>query len=109
MARLLVLYRLPTDAAAFMRHYRSVHLPLVRRLPGLRRLAAFPVVGAPQGGREYELVAELDFDSLGDLEAALRSPEGRAAGRDLANFASEGFKMMYLGADIAPQGEGVEA
>ena len=35
--RFLALYETPADPEAFDRHYREVHIPLGRRLPGLRR------------------------------------------------------------------------
>jgi uncharacterized protein (TIGR02118 family) len=37
MIRFLVLYRQPSDVAAFERHYLGVHVPLAKQLPGLRR------------------------------------------------------------------------
>ena len=38
--RFLALYETPTEPEAFDRHYREVHIPLARQLPGLRRYAA---------------------------------------------------------------------
>ena len=35
--RFLALYETPAGPEAFDRHYREVHIPLGRRLPGLRR------------------------------------------------------------------------
>jgi uncharacterized protein (TIGR02118 family) len=37
MARLLVLWGTPEDPDFFERHYREVHVPLVKKLPGVRR------------------------------------------------------------------------
>ncbi len=36
-ARFLALYETPADPEEFDRHYHDVHIPLGRRLPGLRR------------------------------------------------------------------------
>jgi uncharacterized protein (TIGR02118 family) len=36
MVRFLVLYQPPTDAEAFEKHYVGFHVPLAKRLPGLR-------------------------------------------------------------------------
>jgi uncharacterized protein (TIGR02118 family) len=36
-ARLLVLWDTPADPDCFERHYRELHIPLVRQLPGVRR------------------------------------------------------------------------
>ncbi len=37
--RFLALYETPAAPEAFDRHYREVHIPLGRRLPGLRQPA----------------------------------------------------------------------
>lgn len=37
MARFVVMYDTPSDIEAFERHYREVHIPLAKQLPGLRR------------------------------------------------------------------------
>lgn len=37
MMRFLVVYETPRDPAAFDLHYREVHIPLAKKLPGLRR------------------------------------------------------------------------
>jgi uncharacterized protein (TIGR02118 family) len=82
-ARFLALWETPSDPAAFDRHYREVHIPLVRRLPGVRRYmlghAAAAVRGAP-----CHLVAEVDWDTMAELRAAFASPEGRATADDVA-------------------------
>ncbi len=79
--RFLVLYETPTDPEAFDRHYREVHIPLGRRLPGLRRYAVGRDVAAVRGA-PYYLVAELEWDSMEELRAAFASPEGRATAAD---------------------------
>ncbi len=37
MARLLVMYKTPRDAAAFDKHYADKHVPLAKKIPGLRK------------------------------------------------------------------------
>ena len=41
------------------------------------------------------LVAELDFESEQSMGTALASNEGRATGKDLANFATGGATMVH--------------
>ena len=36
MVRFIVLYDKPEDTEAFDRHYREIHIPLTKKLPGLR-------------------------------------------------------------------------
>ncbi|GHK05871.1 EthD family reductase [Streptomyces sp. NPDC003753] len=78
-ARFIALCETPADPAAFDRHYHSVHIPLVRRLPGLRRYTIGRDLVAVRGGAPYYLVAELEWDTMDELQAAFASPEGPAA------------------------------
>lgn len=84
-AHFLALYEKPADPEAFDRHYREVHIPLGRRLPGLRRYTvardATAVRGVP-----YYLIAELVWETMDDLRAAFASPEGRATAADAARL-----------------------
>ena len=84
-ARFLALYETPADPEAFDRHYREIHIPLGRRLPGLRRYTVSRDVAALRG-EPYYLVAELDWDTMDDLRAAFASPEGRATAADAARL-----------------------
>lgn len=97
MATLLVLYKNPADPAAFDRHYFSTHVPLARKIPGLRRyeVSAGPIT-TPQGDAPYHLVATLSFDSLDAIRQALRSPEGQATAGDLGNFAQTGVELLMF-------------
>ncbi len=37
MARMVVIYRTPKDVEAFDRHYFEIHVPLAKKIPGLRK------------------------------------------------------------------------
>ena len=37
MARMVVIYKRPDDVEAFQRHYFEKHVPLAKRLPGIRK------------------------------------------------------------------------
>lgn len=85
-ARFVALYETPADPALFEQHYREVHIPLARRLPGLRRYTVGRDPAATGDGRPYYMVAELDWDTMDELRAAFASPEGRACGADAAHL-----------------------
>lgn len=87
-ARFLVLYATPTDSDAFDRHYHDVHIPLTKRLPGLRRYSLSRDVASIRGGEPYYLIAELEWDNLEALRAAFTSPEGRDTADDMPNLTS---------------------
>ncbi len=58
MVRFLVLYQPPTDTEAFDKHYFEVHVPLAKRLPGLRRYTVSRNPSQLRGPGPYHLVAE---------------------------------------------------
>jgi len=97
MARLVVLYKTPKNAEAFDKHYASIHIPLAKKVPGLRKYdISQGIVGAPAGPSGIHLVATLYFDSMDALKAGLSSPEGQAAAGDLANFADGGADLYMF-------------
>ena len=71
----------------FERYWREWHLPLVAKLPGLRRLVANHVLLDPNDtAPAYDGVAEDWFDDLQAHDAALASPQGQAVLADAPNF-----------------------
>ena len=97
MAKLVVLYNKPADAAAFDAHYFGKHVPLAKTIPGLRtyEVNATPVA-TPQGPADIHLVAMLTFDSMEAIGAAFASKEGQATAADLGNFAQAGAQMLMF-------------
>jgi uncharacterized protein (TIGR02118 family) len=97
MARLVVLYKNPKNAEAFDKYYVTAHIPLAKKIPGLKKFdVSQGTVGAPAGPSAIHLVATLHFDSVDALKAGLASPEGKAAAGDLANFADGGADLYFF-------------
>jgi len=95
MAKLYAIYQQPADPAAFDTYYHDTHVPLARKIPGLRsyEVTRGDVMGMA-GKHTVYLVATLSFDSMAAIGAAMASPEGQATSADLANFASAGVDVM---------------
>ena len=89
MASLVVLYKTPKDAAAFDKYYAETHIPIAKKLPGLRRyeISRGPVA-SPAGATGVHLVATLSFDSMAAIQSAFGSAEGQAAAADVQKFAT---------------------
>lgn len=80
MARLLVMYKTPRDAAAFDKHYKEKHIPLAKKIPGVRKYEISKGgVATPAGPAPYHLIAILHFDDMAAIQKAFGSPEGQAA------------------------------
>jgi uncharacterized protein (TIGR02118 family) len=95
MVKLVVLYRHPADKEAFDAHYNVVHLPLARQIPGLERLEVTRIRSDAMGGEaQYYLMAEMYFRDEETYRAAMKSPENRAAAKDVMGFAGDIVYMM---------------
>ena len=71
MAQLAVLYKTPTDPAAFDKHYAEKHIQIAKKIPGLRKyeISQGPVA-TPTGPSGYHLVALLHFDNVAAIQSA---------------------------------------
>jgi uncharacterized protein (TIGR02118 family) len=97
MAKLIALYKKPADAARFDRYYFATHVPIARKVPGLRRYEISDGGVAGVGGESpYHLAAILTFGSMADLQKGLTSPEGGATAADLGNFAQAGVDLLMF-------------
>jgi uncharacterized protein (TIGR02118 family) len=96
MAQVLVLYNTPSNPEAFNSYYRSTHVPIAKKLPGLLSYTINAHAPRMVAGTAPHVVAELEFADLAAIEAALVSPEGQATAADLANFAQAGVTIMIF-------------
>ena len=97
MAQVVVTYKTPKDAAAFDKHYFEIHVPLAKKIPGLKKFEVSQgTVGTPAGPSGFHLVATLYFDNLAAIQAGFGSAEGKAAAADLPKFASGGADMILF-------------
>jgi uncharacterized protein (TIGR02118 family) len=96
MVKLVAVYRKPEDPAAFDKHYFETHLPLAKKMPGLIRTELEKGLGSPMPDLEPpHLAAHMYFRDMDALKAALASPEGKAAGKDLMSFAAKYVRMFF--------------
>jgi uncharacterized protein (TIGR02118 family) len=97
MASLVVLYGTPQNAEAFDTYYYGTHIPIAKKIPGLRKYEVSDgTVMTPAGLSKYHLVATLYFDDAVAIQNALVSPEGQAAAADVANFATGTVEMLMF-------------
>jgi uncharacterized protein (TIGR02118 family) len=97
MAHVVVMYKTPKDAAAFDKYYSEIHTPLAKKKPGQRKLEVSKgPVATPAGPSAFHLIATLYFDNLAAVQAGFGSPEGKAAGADVAKFATGGADMIMF-------------
>ncbi len=99
MVKLVALFKHPEDAEAFDQHYHEVHAPLMRAVPGLRKMEVTRFTSGVRGEKpEYYMMAEMFWDDKDAMMQAMATQENRAAGKDLMSFARDYVTMMF--ADI---------
>jgi len=97
MAELVVMYKTPKDTAAFDKHYFEKHVPIAKKIPGLRKYqVSRGPVATPAGPSGLHLIATLTFDNFAAIQAAFASAEGRAAAADVQTFATGGADMILF-------------
>ncbi|MGC0366200.1 uncharacterized protein (TIGR02118 family) [Rhodococcus sp. 27YEA15] len=89
-----VCYGRPTDPDAFDAYYRDVHIPLARAVPGLSDFTYGKCASTDGTEPAFYAVANLVFADAETARSGMSSPEMRAAGKDVANFAT-GTVTMY--------------
>ena len=97
MAQVVVTSKTPKDAAAFDKHYAETHIPLAKKMPGLRKYQVSKgPVATPAGPSGIHLIATLTFDDMAAVGAAFGSAEGRATAADVPKFASGGADIVFF-------------
>jgi uncharacterized protein (TIGR02118 family) len=91
------MYKTPKDPAAFDRHYFGTHVPIAKKIPGLRKyeISQGPVV-TPVGPSGFHLIATLYFDDMAAIQRAFASPEGQAAAADVQTFTTDPPRMLLF-------------
>lgn len=84
--KLVALFETPDDPQTFDEAYFGTHIPLMEQVDGLRKIVLSRVTRTYMGHDLY-LMAEMFFDDVDSLKAAMRSPEMAAAGENLNSFA----------------------
>jgi len=99
VVKFVALYKKPADVSAFETHYREIHVPLAKKMPGLKRLEISHMTGSPGGEPKYYMMAELYFENSEAMMSALGSAEGKAAAKDVMSFAGDVIHMMFATVD----------
>jgi len=96
MAKLVVLYPPPTDAAEFDRAYQEEHVPLMRdKMKGMK-VAVTSFKAAAAGELPYYLMAEIWAPTIADLQAFFDTPDGQEVGGHAVKISSGGPPTMLF-------------
>jgi uncharacterized protein (TIGR02118 family) len=94
MFKLMILIEPQINLVEFERSWPEF-LKLVEEMPGLRKESLSPVYARVYGEAQVAMIHELYFDTPDDLQAALGSPAGQAAGRKLQDITGGKFSLLF--------------
>ncbi len=95
MIKLVVLFKQAAAQPNFELRYQR-NLALLRKMTGVQRVEEGQVTGGPAGDAAYHWLLEIFFADASALDAALTSPEGVAAGKDLMDFAGTDAELLFV-------------
>ena len=96
MCRLTVLYGHPTDPVEFDRYYHQVHIPIARKMKGLKGWTIGKCQSATADqAPPYYMIVGLYAETRADLETIIASPEGQATIADVPQFATGGCAFLF--------------
>jgi uncharacterized protein (TIGR02118 family) len=99
MYKIVVLYPPQPDPEAFKKYYTKDHMPLVRKMPGIKNFRySFNLQGVG-GPAPFFCIFEAEFADGAAAGAAMQSPEGMAVANDVPNFAKVAPTLMHFPVD----------
>jgi uncharacterized protein (TIGR02118 family) len=95
MVKLIALYKTPAEIEEFEKQYFETYTPLVEKIPGLLKSEVAKLSGLQGQESTFYMMTEMYFEDMDRLNEAMASAEGKAAGRNLMNFAKDYAVMFY--------------
>jgi uncharacterized protein (TIGR02118 family) len=96
-AKVTVLYSQPKSPEEFDKYYYGTHMPMVYAVKEIKKVEIARPAPTPTGAPSpYYLVTELWFESPEVLKTVAATPEWKAIGADVANFAPPGTATVIV-------------
>lgn len=98
-AKLVVMYPVPNDLAAFEQAYSIEHIPMaaaVFKKAGATKAVLTKVIDSPAGTSMFHRVAEIHFPSVAALQACAESEAGRQALAHAHKISNGGAPTIFV-------------
>ncbi|HWO96400.1 MAG TPA: EthD family reductase [Bacillus sp. (in: firmicutes)] len=87
MAKVIIMYRHPTDKERFDDHYFGTHTALASKVPHVKCFSVHQVAKTNKKELDLYLISEIEFESAEECEAVLNTAEWKAVEQDASNLA----------------------
>ena len=95
MASILVLFGKPQNPQEFDELYWKQHVPMARKMPGLKKFTVHKVSAPPGREPPFYQVVEMEFDTMEQLKAATKSPASQESTGHASKIATGGMTFLY--------------
>ena len=94
MVKFMMIFYKPRVMKDFEGAYNAF-LAKVEQMPDIKRRQVNSIVGGPKGDSRFHRILEVYFDDFDHLKASLNSPQGQAAGVEIAKFPTGTCEMIF--------------
>ncbi|MDT7886181.1 MAG: EthD family reductase [Thermoproteota archaeon] len=94
MYKIVVLY--PKLEENFLETYIKEHVPLVKKIPNVKKIVINKAIGSPAGEPQFFVLAELHFETEKDMREALNSNEMREAARHAMKISKGKMQAIFF-------------
>ena len=97
--KLIVMYPMPKDMAAFERAYSAEHIPMAAAIfqaAGATKAVLTKMVGAPAGTPAFHRIAEIHFPSMEALQTCAASDGGKQTLANAVAISSGGAPIFLV-------------
>ena len=109
-AKLLVMYPMPKDMAAFERAYSAEHIPMaapIFQAAGATKAVLTQILKAAVGAPAFHRIAEIHFPSMEALQACAASQPGRDAIANAHKISNGGPPIVLIAEEEVVKLDGV--
>lgn len=95
-AKIIVLFGMPQDPQHFDELYWKEHVPMAKKMPGLRRYTVHKVAAPPGRDPPFYQIVEMEFENMEALKKATKSPESQESTRHASKIATGGITFLFV-------------
>ncbi|WAA11851.1 EthD family reductase [Fervidibacillus halotolerans] len=95
MYKMIALFKKPEDPDRFDNYYFHFHIPLTKKIPGLKDMK----ITKFKEGSPYYLMCEMIYESKEAFKEASKTPESKESGKDIMAFAGDLVTFLF-GEDV---------
>ena len=95
-AKIIVLFGMPQDPQLFDELYWKEHVPIAKKMPGLKKYTVHKVAPPPGKAPPYYQIVEMEFENMDALKKATKSAESQESTKHASRIATGGLTFLFV-------------